>query len=403
MLCHYAHYWSNNIILGNKAKTSEAYNRKTINNDSYIVGAFKNSIDGLTDISQDNRISNFKLRDTAASIMHDQRVCKCGKVPTSGKVEASVHDKTGKAHYSGLQSCGSVWTCPVCSSKISERRRLEVSKGISQAHNMGWESLLVTLTFPHSRNDNLKELLRKQSLASRLFKERAAYKRMRKEYGIKGTIRALETTHSNANGWHPHVHELWFVDHGFSIAKLRQQLHQAWSNACVGAGLEYPSLANGVDVRAGDFAADYVSKWGMDYEIAKAHVKKGKKGASKSPFQLLVDYEQGDMQAGALFREYAEAFKGKRQLVWSKGLKKLFGIEQKTDKEVLEEQTEKSTRKIIIHYADWMTIVKHKAQAYVLTLLELRSKREVYQFISELRNSKLPDTGSGSSVRFRVA
>ena len=389
-------------MLGNKAKTSEAYNRKTINNDSYIVGAFKNSIDGLTDISQDNRISNFKLRDIAGSIMHDQRVCKCGKVPTSGKVEASVHDKTGKAHYSGLQSCGSVWTCPVCSSKISERRRLEVSKGISQAHRMGWESLLVTLTFPHSRTDNLKELLRKQSLASRLFKERAAYKRMRKEYGIKGTIRALETTHSDVNGWHPHLHELWFIERGLSIYKLRKQLYEAWSKACIDAGLECPSIANGVDVRGGDFAADYVSKWGMDYEIAKAHVKKGKKGASRSPFQLLVDYEQGDMQAGALFREYAEAFKGKRQLVWSKGLKKLFGIEQKSDKEVLEEKIEKSTRKITIHYADWMAIVKYKAQAYVLTLLELRSKYEVYQFISQLKNSMHPDTKSNSFEKFRV-
>ena len=389
-------------MLGNKAKTSEAYNRESVNNSFSNVGIYKDSIDGLTDMSQDNLISNFKLRDIAASIMHDQRVCKCGRVPTSGKVEVLGYANTNKTHYSGLQSCGSVWTCPVCASKISERRRLEVSKGISQAHNMGWDSLLVTLTFPHSRTDNLKELLRKQSLASRLFKERSTYKRMRKVYGIKGTIRALETTHSNANGWHPHLHELWFVERGFSIARLRQQLYKAWNNACIDAGLECPSLANGVDVRAGDFAADYVSKWGMDYEIAKAHVKKGKKGASRSPFQLLVDYEQGDMQAGALFREYAEAFKGKRQLVWSKGLKKLFGIEQKSDKEVLDEQKEKAISKITIHRADWSAVVRHNAQAYVLILAGLRSKREVYQFINQLRRSRLSSLESGPPSGFRV-
>jgi hypothetical protein len=226
---------------------------------------------------------------------------------------------------------------------------------------------------------------------------------MRKVYGIKGTIRALETTHSNANGWHPHLHELWFVERGFSIARLRQQLYKAWNNACIDAGLECPSLANGVDVRAGDFAADYVSKWGMDYEIAKAHVKKGKKGASRSPFQLLVDYEQGDMQAGALFREYAEAFKGKRQLVWSKGLKKLFGIEQKSDKEVLDEQKEKAISKIIIHRADWSAVVRHNAQAYVLILAGLRSKREVYQFINQLRRSRLSSLKSGLPSGLRVS
>jgi len=290
----------------------------------------------------------------------------------------------------------------ICASKISERRRLEVSKGIDESYDMGLEALLITLTFPHSRTDNLKELLRKQSLASRLFKERAAYKRMRKEYGIKGTIRALETTHSNANGWHPHLHELWFIDRGFSISMLRKKLHEAWSRACVDAGLERPSLANGVDVRAGDFAADYVSKWGMDCEIAKAHVKKGKKGESRSPFQMLADYKQGDMQAGALFREYAEAFKGKRQLVWSKGLKALFGIEQKSDKEVLDECKEKAIHKLSINRADWSAVVRHNAQAYVLILAGLRSKREVYQFINQLRRSRLSSLESGPPSGFRV-
>ncbi|MBT6914432.1 MAG: protein rep, partial [Candidatus Marinimicrobia bacterium] len=391
------------IMLGNKAKTSEAYNRRSVINSNPSIVAFKDSIDSLTDASQDNLINNFELRDTAASIMTDQRVFKCGKVPTSSNVEVLGYVNTDKTHYSGLQSCGSVWACPVCASKISERRRLEVSKGIDESYDMGLEALLITLTFPHSRTDNLKELLRKQSLASRLFKERAAYKRMRKEYGIKGTIRALETTHSNANGWHPHLHELWFIDRGFSISMLRKKLHEAWSRACVDAGLERPSLANGVDVRAGDFAADYVSKWGMDCEIAKAHVKKGKKGESRSPFQMLADYKQGDMQAGALFREYAEAFKGKRQLVWSKGLKALFGIEQKSDKEVLDECKEKAIHKLSINRADWSAVVRHNAQAYVLILAGLRSKREVYQFIDQLRRTGAPGEGGNPSEQFRAA
>ena len=194
-----------------------------------------------------------------------------------------------------------------------------------------------------------------------------------------------------------------FIDRGFSISMLRKKLHEAWSRACVDAGLERPSLANGVDVRAGDFAADYVSKWGMDCEIAKAHVKKGKKGESRSPFQMLADYKQGDMQAGALFREYAEAFKGKRQLVWSKGLKALFGIEQKSDKEVLDECKEKAIHKLSINRADWSAVVRHNAQAYVLILAGLRSKREVYQFIDQLRRTGAPGEGGNPSEQFRAA
>ena len=123
-------------MLGNKAKTSEAYNRRSVINSNPSIVAFKDSIDSLTDASQDNLINNFELRDTAASIMTDQRVFKCGKVPTSSNVEVLGYVNTDKTHYSGLQSCGSVWACPVCASKISERRRLEVSKGIDESYDM---------------------------------------------------------------------------------------------------------------------------------------------------------------------------------------------------------------------------------------------------------------------------
>lgn len=68
---------------------------------------------------------------------------------------------------------------------------------------------MVSFTFPHSKNDDLKTLLKNLSLASKKFKGRSAYsKHLRSYYGIKGTIRSLETTYSNANGWHPHLHEL---------------------------------------------------------------------------------------------------------------------------------------------------------------------------------------------------
>ena len=32
------------------------------------------------------------------------------------------------AHYSGLVTCGSIWPCPVCASRIQERRRPEVQR-----------------------------------------------------------------------------------------------------------------------------------------------------------------------------------------------------------------------------------------------------------------------------------
>ena len=259
---------------------------------------------------------------------------------------------------------------------------------------------MVTLTFPHSRDDNLKDLLLKQSEASKKFKGRSAYsKHLRSFYGIKGTIRSLETTYSEANGWHPHLHELWFVNRGFSIVQLRNYVYDAWSRACKDSGLDLPSIANGVDIRSGDFAANYVAKWGLDYEIAKSHIKKGKGKKSKTPFQFLDEYDNGDMQAGALFREYAEAFKGKRQLFWSRGLKEFFDIEAKTDKEVLEEQLRKAKLVMHIKRSDWLNVVKHKAQAYILTLAELRTKHDICIFLEQLKHAPPPDLRKRSQLQ----
>ena len=103
---------------------------------------------------------------------------------------------------------------------------------------------------------------------------------------------------------------------------MRMQFFEQWKKACEKAGLDQPSYEHGLDLRNGQKAASYVSKWGLEHEMTKGHIKKGKTD-SKTPFDLLRDYAEGDENAGKLFRIYFEAFKGTRQLNWSKGLKKL--------------------------------------------------------------------------------
>lgn len=82
------------------------------------------------------------------------------------------------------------------------------------------------------------------------------------------------------------------------------------------SGMKIPSLENGVQVQDADYADRYVSKWGLEEEITKGHVKKGRED-SLTPFDILRQSED-DPHYGKLFRQYADAFKGKRQLVWSK-------------------------------------------------------------------------------------
>ena len=78
--------------------------------------------------------------------------------------------------------------------------------------------------------------------------------------------------------------------------------------ACEKAGLDQPSYEHGLDLRNGQKAASYVAKWGLEHEMTKGHMKKGKTD-SKTPFDLLRDYAEGDENAGKLFRIYFDAFR----------------------------------------------------------------------------------------------
>jgi hypothetical protein len=78
--------------------------------------------------------------------------------------------------------------------------------------------------------------------------------------------------------------------------------------------------------------------WGPSQEMIRGYLKKGRVGG-RTPFGLLHDYAvNDDKQAGALFVEFVLAFHGKKQLVWSKGLKKkLLDTElEATDQELVE-------------------------------------------------------------------
>ena len=99
-------------------------------------------------------------------------------------------------------------------------------------------------------------------------------------------------------------------------------------------------MKHGLDLRDGKYASQYVSKWGLEHELTKGHIKKGKEN-SLTPFDLLQlsidDEEVFFKKPSKLFQEFAISVKGSRQLVWSRGLKKLLEIEDKTDEELAEE------------------------------------------------------------------
>lgn len=269
------------------------------------------------------------------------RTFDCRNVRTSHFVEIR-HTPGLPANYRNLATCGSLWACPVCASKIQERRRLELEHLVQWANDQDLQAIMVTFTFPHASFDTLEDLLARQSDAFKRFRAGGPFRRFKADIAFRGLVRSLEVTHG-VNGWHPHTHELWLVSPAVG-QEIRARLVELWERACIAAGLLDPLdqaklqafRVHSVDVRTNATSGDYLAKqdssrkWGITHEVAKATSKAGKaKGVH--PHEFLVRKAKGD---AARYFEYLDGMKGKRQLFWSPGLKDACGLDDLSDEDL---------------------------------------------------------------------
>ena len=323
--------------------------------------------------SQAVRAERYALKSAARRLLpKDHRTTKCmnWRVPDQ-EIQIRRGATTDKAFYHGLQVCAMPWTCPVCASKISERRRQEVARAIKQAEALGLEVRLLTLTIPHGVGDDVSSMVDAMSKAwTKLWQGRQGVQ-LRESLLLAGHIRALEVTHG-ANGFHPHFHALLFVWPGRTKEENWEALTKRWQKVTVRAGLPSPDPVRGCRVDDGEKASAYVAKgvWGLESEVTKGHVKKGKRG-SRTPFDLLRDYMAGDKKAGALWRVYADAFAGRRQLYWSNGLKKMLAIAELSDEEIANRpDDEKALLLARVTDEQWRLIYRRGLVSAVLDLAE---------------------------------
>ncbi len=337
-----------------------------------------------------NRATKFVLRDLACkwltekvvrdkdnhpegyqTYVHRVNYCSKRRIDKNKGVFVYYNEGRQQAHYGNLVHCGSAWTCADCATKITEVRKKEVKQGIDYWRSQGGFVYLLTLTNRHHKGDDLPQLLQGQAKALVKFWSQRAVYTMLKAVGYVGRIVATEVTWSYNNGWHPHFHILMFFDHELINGGqgLRTYLANEWINACKKAGLKLPSLEHGCDLQDGSYADQYVSKWGLESEITKGHLKKGKDDGM-TPFDLLRQSVEMPL-FGMLFREFADAFKGKRQLVWSGGLKKLLGIKKKSDDEIVNETDEQSIVVNELAFEVFQFISLHSMQADYLHKIEL--------------------------------
>jgi hypothetical protein len=300
------------------------------------------------------------------------RVRNCGRVPLD---VVTVRANAGVAHFAGLATCGSVWACPVCSAKIRNQRAVEISGATARWHRAGNSVLMSTFTFPHDMGMPLKELLPVVADGFRaLISGRAwagtparhiperpskrggmlpakyypAKPGLRDRLGIVGYIRSIEVTHG-ANGWHPHAHSLTYARGEMpaeDIVQLIVYQRKRWASWITGQGYRVPDAHHGVDVamcysaaEAGAYIAKTQDGASPGNELARSDLKQGR-GGSRTPFEILDDFRwTGDAADLALWHEYERATKGHQCITWSKGLREILAVEERTDEEIAAEET----------------------------------------------------------------
>jgi hypothetical protein len=223
-------------------------------------------------------------------------------------------DRDG-ANFAGLNRCGCIHTCPICSGKIGELRRKQLSAAaVRHCKDNGGGMYLLTFTFPHYAEfgddslERLKETIQKLNKARDSFKNSRLWKSFQKSAGniqvnrknkageveqisTVGAVTSLEFTISSENGWHPHLHTLIFCKkQGFGsdektiteetglfgkddiASYMIEELKHAWVAALFKVGLGDNSkltdmMKRALNVRGGEHAAEYIAKMGREQTI----------------------------------------------------------------------------------------------------------------------------------------
>lgn len=297
------------------------------------LGSIGRKVDSA-DVTRANRLAKFAAKRTSASLLrrHDEklagRISACCYTAFSDGVSldrVTRADGSVTGAFSGVVTCSSVWSCPVCSARISLKRRDELNHLLAFARSAGHEVVMLTLTARHDARTKLAPFLDDLKRSFKSLRQSRSWRAL----PLIGTVTATEVTHG-ANGWHPHLHILMVLEAGSGSAfdlveTLRAQwLHQLLRHGRNGNGAAF-------QVQDASAAGEYIGKFGAGEELALGSVKQGRGAGSRSPWQILSDARDGCSKSCALWVEYSLAFKGKRQLHWSAGLKDLCGVNEVSD------------------------------------------------------------------------
>lgn len=356
---------------------------------SHVVHA----LDTAHDAAEASRVARRRDRYAAQAVQWRyssvKRVAFCGRFLARNATGVQVRvtntpDGSRRAGLAGLQTCGSVWACPTCSAKILAHRQTEVESAVS--HWLGPDSLaglgggsvaMATFTVRHRLGQSAADVWQAVSTGWTGVTTGAAWQDTKRRYGVEVArtprsgkyagqtrwtttlpwLRIAEVTHGE-HGWHVHLHVLLFLPAGMSadgLADLYAGMWSRWNAALVSAGYDGGLQVNHAQFLGGADVARKISEYvtkntyadagsGAALEATRGDLKSARFG-NRSAMQLLRDVaEASDIPAEAdpavardraIWHEYEQASRGRRQMTWSLGARDLLGLGAEVDDETI--------------------------------------------------------------------
>ena len=323
------------------------------------------------------------IAETCGDMPEAAKIAACGVHVRAGVEDVAIErHPNGYVYATGLQTCGSVWACPICSFKIRTKRATELAAAIAAHKANGGTVMLLTLTTQHSFGETLDELWTQTQDTWSYITGHSRYRRLKLQLGL-GFCRTMEVMFG-LNGWHPHLHVVLFsetpvdqFDNRDIWAEIIVCFHDLWVNRMRNKYNRECRSSVAVDLRPVkddgiDGVGVYCTKAG--YEVAMADGKEGRTRTSRHPFAIAYDaVETGDKADVLLFREWIKGSHDRRMWTWSKGLRRKLGLaDEKTDEELAAEADETIEQVCIVSRKLWRKIATTRIglRAEVLAALD---------------------------------
>jgi hypothetical protein len=251
----------------------------------------------------------------------------------------------------------------------------------------------------HSLDQPLTQLWNALSSAWHRLNNDRQVKALRASMGWVGSVRRVEVTHGR-NGWHVHAHilETWekpsstgqrlaegvYGPLGFAQT-YENACFKAWSSGLLAQGLVAPRRAVGTDLRPLDLSqsareiARYVTsrataQESVALELTDAVGGKLAKRGNRSPWQLLAASMAGDKEACRLWFAWEQGSKGRRALLWSKGIRDRY--EALTEDLDLDEPDERETTILALEEELWSKLLVIGCPGELLAVAETGFRSE---------------------------